>query len=156
MAEKDERRGRVEKENTDPEGELSLPAMPDMASLAMLTSFFHETGSDVEVPKPFAREIFLFSTYIAGVMYVDNFYEAIADVEIGDKLTLVREPDNPNDGLAIRVQSERGDKLGYVPQRHNAVFSRLMDAGKRIFAKVSEYGEQNGWVRVGIDLYLMD
>ncbi|MGH8623389.1 MAG: HIRAN domain-containing protein, partial [Burkholderiales bacterium] len=41
----------------------------------------------------------------------------------GDRLELVREPANPYDSNAVRVEW-RGVKLGYVPRRDNAAVAR--------------------------------
>jgi len=50
------------------------------------------------------------------------------DMKVGDRLELVREPDNPYDANAIRVDW-RGRKLGYVPRRDNFAVARQMDRG---------------------------
>ena len=49
-------------------------------------------------------------TVIAGSQFCD------ADAEIGDNLNLEREPDNPHDGHAIRIENEDFEKVGYVPK----------------------------------------
>lgn len=56
-------------------------------------------------------------------------------VVVAETLALVREPENPYDPDAIAVLlADR--KVGYIPRRHNAVLARLMDAGKRLCARV--------------------
>ncbi|MFR7871189.1 MAG: HIRAN domain-containing protein, partial [Fenollaria timonensis] len=64
--------------------------------------------------------------------------------------------DNKHDELAIRVETEKEDKLGYVPREDNIVFARLMDAGKELYAKVKTKEIVEAWVRVEIDIYLKD
>ncbi|MSQ55107.1 MAG: HIRAN protein [Betaproteobacteria bacterium] len=55
---------------------------------------------------------------------------------VGDSLELVREPDNPHDPRAIRVDW-RGHKLGYVPRRDNDAIAWGMDRGDTLLAKIS-------------------
>ncbi|MGN0619631.1 MAG: HIRAN domain-containing protein [Ruminiclostridium sp.] len=83
---------------------------------------------------PFRREIFLLDTHIAGCQFQDSIDEISAELHIGDKLTLKREPDNMHDELAILVLDGKGRKMGYVPRMHNTVLARLLDAGKDIYA----------------------
>ena len=54
----------------------------------------------------------------------------------GATLDLVREPDNPHDANAVRVEW-RGRKLGYVPRANNAALAWAMDGGESVTAKVA-------------------
>jgi len=58
----------------------------------------------------------------------------------GDALELVREPDNPFDANAVRVEWH-GHKLGYVPRRDNAALAWGMDRGIAMRARVSRLSE---------------
>ena len=58
----------------------------------------------------------------------------------GDPLDLVREPDNPHDANAVRVEW-RGRKLGYVPRSDNAALAWAMDRGEPVRARVSRLAE---------------
>ena len=53
----------------------------------------------------------------------------------GETLDLVREPDNPHDANAVRVEWE-GRKLGYVPRASNAALAWAMDDGESVTARV--------------------
>ena len=108
-----------------------------------------------EILKPLQKEILLFETYIAGTMYIED--ESLIDaLNLGEKLTLKREPQNAFDEKAIRVDNKDGKKLGYVPEKDNLVFSRLMDAGKMLYAEVVKVREKIGYTQVDIEIYLMD
>ena len=72
----------------------------------------------------------------------------------GDRLTFIREPGNPYDENAIRIQNQDGVKLGYVPKKDNIVFARLMDAGKLLFGKVSAKKYAGIWLKIDIQVYL--
>ncbi len=104
--------------------------------------------------KPLNREVLLFDTYIAGTMHIDD-ENALDEVRKGDKLTLRRE-NNRFDENAILVLDEKGRKLGYVPEKDNTVFARLMDAGKLLTSKVNSIGPRNSFRNINIDIYLVD
>ena len=68
-----------------------------------------------------------------------RFHEAAKvwpDLRIGDALALSREPDNPHDANAIRVEW-RGRMLGYVPRSANAAQARSLDRGTPLRARIS-------------------
>lgn len=74
------------------------------------------------------------------------------EMKAGDALILVREPDNPYDARAIRVDWQ-GHKLGYVPRRENADIARLMDRGARLEARISRLVEsRDPWQRVRFEI----
>lgn len=74
------------------------------------------------------------------------------EMKVGDTLTLVREPDNPYDARAVRVDWQ-GHKLGYVPRRENADIARLMDQGAKLEARISRLVEsRDPWQRVRFEI----
>ena len=58
-------------------------------------------------------------------------------LRIGQSLTLMREPENPHDAQAIRVEWN-GHKLGYVPRADNSDLARLIDNGTAVEARISK------------------
>jgi hypothetical protein len=62
--------------------------------------------------------------------------ELWSEFRVGDVLTLVRERDNPHDANAVSV-AWRGQKLGYVPRRENALLAWSLDRGERLRARIS-------------------
>lgn len=58
------------------------------------------------------------------------------DMRVGDRLDLIREPANPHDAKAIRVDW-RGRKLGYVPRTQNESLAWAMDQGQPVVARIS-------------------
>lgn len=72
---------------------------------------------------------------LAGFKYYDG-KDLWGELRVGDALRLVREPANPHDANAIRVEwKER--MLGYVPRRDNAHLARQMDRGAAIEARIT-------------------
>lgn len=68
---------------------------------------------------------------------MENIGRYLTEVEIGQKLTLFREPRNPVDKRAILVMNGE-QKLGYIPRSQNEILSRLMDAGKYLYATADD------------------
>ncbi len=107
-----------------------------------------------DMPTPFERDIFLFDSYVAGTSFVDGVAELEPSLKIDDRLNFFREPDNPHDPNAIVIKNADGVKVGYVPKRDNAVFSRLMDAGKLLFGRISGKEMRGTWLNISIKIYL--
>ena len=55
-------------------------------------------------------------------------------VETGDILYLVREPENKYDPKAIMVTTEDGYVLGYVSKADNKMPASLLDDGEKLYA----------------------
>ncbi|MBQ7522218.1 MAG: HIRAN domain-containing protein [Clostridia bacterium] len=108
-----------------------------------------------EVIKPLVKEIHLFDTYIAGTTHLAD-KSVLEEVVVGNKLTLQRE-NNKFDEKAILLFAENGKKIGYVPEKDNIIFSRLMDAGKLLSAKITEIKERSqNFKQISISIYLVD
>lgn len=74
------------------------------------------------------------------------------DMKVGDRLELVREPDNPYDANAIGVEW-RGRKLGYLPRRENAAVARQLDRGVPLEARITRLREnRNRSVRLEFEV----
>lgn len=86
-----------------------------------------------------------------------QYYAASAvwpDIRVGDRLQLVREPDNRHDRHAIRVEW-RGHKLGYVPRAENRAVAQALDAGETLDARVTRLRDDpDPWRRVEFAVYL--
>ena len=99
-----------------------------------------------ELIKPLSHEILLLDSYVAGTAYIKDA-SIFDDLKEGNELILRREPDNRFDENAILVLDQQSRKLGYVPEKENTVFARLMDAGKYLIAKVTDI-EKRGSIRL--------
>ena len=107
-----------------------------------------------DIIKPLVKEIFLFDTFIAGTSYVDK--GIIDSLSEGDKLILRREQNNKFDDKAVLVLNKDQQKTGYIPEKDNAVFSRLMDAGKLLTAKVKKIDKKGDFSKIEISIFLTD
>lgn len=104
---------------------------------------------------PFIKEIYLFETIISGTSHIDDTQRFI-DLQIGEQLYLTRQKDNPFDANAILITNSKKQKLGYVPRKDNTIFTRLLDAGKILTAKVKKIEHNDYRYLVTIDIYLID
>ncbi len=107
------------------------------------------------VLKPLTKEIHLFDTFVAGTSHLSD-KSVLDEVKPGDSLTLLRE-NNKFDEKAVLIKTKDGKKLGYIPEKDNIIFSRLMDAGKMLSAKITEVSKKNeDWAKIAIEIYLID
>lgn len=105
--------------------------------------------------KPLSHEILLFDSYVAGTTHIKD-ESVFDDVKEGVKLILKREPENRFDENAILVLDEKKRKLGYIPEKDNIVFARLMDAGKLLIAKITKIKKRGSFTQISIGIYLVD
>ena len=112
--------------------------MTDLLPVTTLTQqLMLQTLQKTAIALPFAQDIFLLETHIAGLRYY-GIKILPAPLQLGDALLLRREPGNIHDELAIAVFTLAEQKLGYVPKFRNPVLARLMDAGKSLVAEVGQ------------------
>ena len=104
---------------------------------------------------PFAKEIFLIETHVAGTSHIP-IRQIEPTLTNGTSLVLRRESVNPHDPLAILILTENGEKLGYVPRDRNEILARLMDAGKFLIARLESKEWHGDWLRVAARVFLRD
>lgn len=96
--------------------------------------------------------ILIQSSPLAGSQYYAAS-EMWREMQVGDALSLIREPDNRHDRNAIRVEW-RGYKLGYVPRAENRAVAAAMDQGDRLIARIARLTEHpNPWRRVELEVF---
>jgi hypothetical protein len=112
-----------------------MPSAPSAAALWLLVALA-APGAAAQVA---GVALLVQSSPLAGFRYAEAA-QVWPQVQVGDALELVREPDNPHDANAVRVEW-RGRKLGYVPRRENAAVAWAMDRGAPLRARVSRMRE---------------
>ncbi len=76
-------------------------------------------------------------------------------LKVGDPVSLVREPDNPHDARAVRIEWQ-GQQLGYLPRAENEAVAAAMDRGERVEGRIAALVEhKNPWRRVRIDVFVV-
>ncbi len=94
-------------------------------------------GGAFKLPSPPAGEpaVLLNQFSVAGFRFYDG-PRLIGRIRVGERLTLVAEPDNPYDEFAM-VILRNGRKLGYVPRSDNRHLSRLLRQGATLTCEVA-------------------
>lgn len=121
--------------------------MPRLAALLALSvaliASVHATEAYIIVQK----------SPLAGFQYYDG--KGLWDMmRVGDTLQLAREPQNPHDANAVRVEW-RGQMLGYVPRRENGDVARQMDRGVPVRARIVQLKPaRNPWQRIEFEVYV--
>ena len=113
-------------------------------------------GTSIAVPAARAaviRKVELQRSPVAGFQYHQG--EAIWPLlMVGTSLSLVREPENPHDPRAVRIDWQ-GQKLGYMPRIDNAAASQLLDRGESVSAAITALNvSANPWERIEFAVYL--
>lgn len=119
-------------------------------------SLLQSLHADLQSPAPYSADLFLLRTEIAGTTHVVGIEELEPFLRPGDRLELIRVPDNPSDPNAIKIFTRDGVKLGYVPRKDNPILARLMDAGKLLHAVLVEKSWQNDWLRIAVEIYMTE
>lgn len=115
---------------------------------------FIGTGG-VEAISPFTREIFLLDIIVAGTTFCKEIDEIYPSLLPETTLKMIRDPKNKYDELAIGIYYNK-IRIGWVPQNLNEVISRLMDAGKAFFCRVSKVSKKGEWVKIDAKVYMVE
>lgn len=93
------------------------------------------------------------SSPLAGFRYHEG--EALwSRLRVGDRLVLVREPENPHDPRAVRIDWQ-GRVLGYLPRAENGAVAAALDAGESVEARIAKLREhRNPRLRVLVDVFV--
>jgi len=72
----------------------------------------------------------------------------------GDPVTLIREPENPHDSRAVRVEW-RGVTIGFAPRADNVDLARIMDRGTPVEGRIVHLQKsRDPWKRVLLDILI--
>jgi len=104
--------------------------------------------------QPLIREIHLFDSFVAGTTHLSD-PSVLEEIKVGDQLSLLRE-NNKFDSNAILILTADKKKLGYVPEKDNIIFARLLDAGKVLAAKIKGIEKKGSFTKIAIGIYLVD
>jgi hypothetical protein len=102
--------------------------------------------------QPGAR-ILIQSSPVAGFQFHEG-KQLWDQLKVGDVLILVREPNNPYDARAVRVEWS-GHMLGYVPRAENEAVARQLDRGNKLEARIVKLTKhRDPWKRVEFEVFL--
>lgn len=95
------------------------------------------------------RRVLIQISPLAGFQYHAG-EELWPQLAIDQPLSLVREPDNPFDADAVRIDW-RGRKLGYLPRAENTAVAQMLDRGEQLCARVAQLRTSpDPWERVRV------
>lgn len=103
---------------------------------------------------PLSRDIYLFTSKIGGTYRLQDLAPLLS-LQVGDALQL-RVSQSKYDPNEVAILDEKGQLVGYVPEADETIFRRLMEAGKRLFAKVKSKSVARHVPQIEIDIYLQD
>ena len=89
---------------------------------------------------------------IAGLHHHQFVGDKANSLEFGLNLILVREPENPHDRNAVRIDHPDGRKVGYIPANQAAWVSRLIDHGHALGCQVAFVSAPQSLVAVTLTL----
>lgn len=107
-----------------------------------------------DIIKPLTSEIHLFDSFVAGTLQLED-KSVLKTLKVDQKLLLQRE-DSKFDSNTINIFTEDKVRIGYVPEKDNVVFARLMDAGKLLNAKIKNIETKGSFMTISIGIYLVD
>ena len=77
-------------------------------------SLLQTLHADLQTPAPYSSDVLLLQTYVAGTTHTAGLEELEPFLKLGDRLDLVRIPDNPSDPNAIKIYTRV--KTGVTPE----------------------------------------
>ena len=105
------------------------------------------------LPAQTGARILIQSSPLAGFRYHEA-RELWDQLQVGAPLSLVREPDNPHDARAVRVEWN-GHLLGYVPRTENEAVARQLDRGNKLEARIVRLTKhRDPWKRIEFEVFL--
>ena len=124
--------------------------MARLAWLLAVVAIFVNTFAHAAQP---ATRILVQSSPVAGFQFHEG--KRLWDqLQIGDALTLVREPGNAHDARAVRVEWN-GHMLGYVPRAENDAVARQLDRGNKLEARIVRLTKhRDPWRRIEFEVFL--
>jgi len=96
-----------------------------------------------------AKKIKILACEVRGLYYYD-YKEIKRNLNIGDRLQLIAEPDNEHDAQAVEVWFG-AYKLGYLPRELNLAAANFLANSMPLEAKIVELGK----LEVGVEVRLM-
>jgi len=124
-----------------------------LVSLLFCAAASAQTRTQAQPQEPTIR-ILVQSSPLAGFQYHagTSVWNAM---KVGDALQLTREPENPHDAHAVRVDWH-GQQLGYLPRAENHAVATEMDRGGRVEARIAKLrSHTNPWQRVLVEVFVV-
>jgi hypothetical protein len=109
----------------------------------------------VQAIAPFSREIFLIEVIVAGTSFCEKLHDLEPQLMPDTILKMLRDPDNKHDEQAIGIYFNQ-TRIGWVPMEQNEVVSRLMDAGKAFFCRITQTNRKGNWLKIKVKIFMVE
>ena len=109
----------------------------------------------VSAVAPFSREIFLLKVTVAGTSFCKHIDELVPQLTVDTKMRMLRQPKNEHDEMAIGVYLNES-RVGWIPMEQNEVISRLMDAGKAFFCRITHISKKGNWHKIDVGIFMVE
>ena len=106
--------------------------------------------------RPFKMEIFLKECQVDGVIEIDDVLAKVEGVSVGDIIMLRRLVKGVVESHTVVLESGNGEQIGFVPKADREIVANLLDAGKKIVAKLASKSVEGHWLNMRVGLYLED
>ena len=104
--------------------------------------------------RSFDSSVRLMNTNVAGTTHVPDIVSLAGRLKPGDRLYLLREPNNKYDSNAILVLNQKEQKLGYIPKSNNPMLAKMMDEGVQLYADVDAIEQNDSWFKITVNVYM--
>ena len=91
--------------------------------------------------------------YVNGMRHRNSADDWLSQVQIGDGLVAVLEPDNEWNSIAVRLETKNGLHLGYIPAVYVEAVKSLIENGIDVNLKVIDIRPKSApqwWIHVGL------
>jgi len=101
------------------------------------------------------RRFYLLQCFVAGFRFYKGM-DLLAEMNEGDTLELVREPENKYDQCAIALHWNK-EKIGFIPKEENKFLSKLLDAqALELTAEITHLNKEvKPWENLHIGIYFL-
>lgn len=101
------------------------------------------------------RRFYLLQCFVAGFRFYKGM-DLLAEMNEGDTLELVREPENEYDKSAIALHWNK-EKIGFIPKAENTFLSKLLDAqALELMAEITHLNKEvKPWENIHIGIYFL-
>lgn len=106
---------------------------------------------------PDSSALVLLECLVAGTTHRPGLPNYEPQLQIGQRLVLVREADSTYDDWAVRVLTADAEPvwLGYLPEGRNETVARLLDAGFPLEARLNHKAWEDEWLHLEIEVLLL-
>ena len=98
--------------------------------------------------RPFKMEIFLKECQVDGVIEIDDVLAKVEGVSVGDIIMLRRLVKGVVESHTVVLESGNGEQIGFVPKADREIVANLLDAGKKIVAKLASKSVEGHWLNM--------